>query len=165
VEAGTVGRRRDGSGDGDVREGGEVVEGEAARINDGGEVAIANSGADGDGFGGNVEVDGVEGVEGDLILGAVGDCVEGMTRAERAEVTTLADGGLDLFSGVRLQEVRSGVGVVAGPVRAGRGLCLSGKHPRQDTAGESCARGFEKFALIHGEEHPAAVVIRATLHV
>src|SRR6202041_1111654 len=76
VEAGAVRRRCYGSGDGDVRERGEVVEGKAARIDNRGEVAVTNASTDGDGFGGSVEVDGVEGVKGDLVLVAVGDGIE-----------------------------------------------------------------------------------------
>ena len=78
VQAGAVRGGGDGSRDRDVRERGEIVEGEAARIDDGGEVAVTNAGADGDRAAGGVKVDGVERVEGDLVLRAIRNGVEGM---------------------------------------------------------------------------------------
>ena len=89
--AGAVGGGGAGSDDGDVGQGGEVVEGKAAGIDVGSELAVGDSGADGDGFGVGVKGDGVEGFERDLVLGAVGDGVEGVAGSEGAEL----DAGFD----------------------------------------------------------------------
>ena len=91
MDAGAVGRGGDRSGDGDVRERGKIVQGEAARIDDRRELAVSDTGADGNGAGVVVDVDLVEVLERDLILRAVGDAVEGVARAEGAELVATLD--------------------------------------------------------------------------
>ena len=91
MNSGAVRGGGDGAGDGDVRQRGEVVEGKAARIDDGGEFAVGDAGADGDGAGFFVDVDLVEVLERDLVLRAVGDGVEGVARAERAQLAAAFD--------------------------------------------------------------------------
>jgi len=78
VQTRAVRGRSDGSGDGDVREGCQVVDSEAALIDDRREVSVADAGADGDGLRSRIEIDGFERCERELILGAVGDAVEGV---------------------------------------------------------------------------------------
>ena len=150
VDAGAVGGGGDGSGDGDVRERGEIVEGEAAGIDNGGELAVAYAGADGDGAGLIVDVDLVEVLEGDLVLGAVGDAVEGVARAERAELVAAFDDGADFVGVGGREHVVSAVGDVACPVLTGSGLLLGGGKPRNHAAGHDGSRCFEEVALVHG---------------
>ncbi len=119
-----VGGSGAGSDDGDMRERGEVVDGEAAGVDDGGEVAVGDACADGDGVGFVIDVDGVELFEGDLVGGAVGDAVEGVATAEGAELGAGGDEVLDFGGGFGLVEVLGVEGVVAGPVGAGGGGLL-----------------------------------------
>lgn len=139
----------DGSGDRDVWERGEIVQGKALSIDDGREIAVTDAGADGDDAGSGIEIDGAESGDGNLVLCAVGNAVEGVAGAESSEAAALSDDGLHLFNGGGLAQVAGGIGIVAGPVGSGRGLCLGVQHTRQHTAGEGCARGPEKFSLIH----------------
>ncbi len=119
--AGAVGTGGAGSDDGDVGERGEIVEGIAVGVEPRGELSVGDSGADGDGAVGGVDGHGVEGFEGDLVVGAVGDAVEGVAGAEGAEVVAGADDLLDFGDGFGLVEVVGVEGVVAGPVGAGGG--------------------------------------------
>ena len=118
ADAGAVGAGGDGAGDGDVGEGGEVAEGEALRVEERREVAVAHAAADGDGVRGLVDGDGLEAVEGDLLGRAVGNRVEGVAGAEGAERRARAHGGLELRQARWGDEVVGAVGYVAGPVFA-----------------------------------------------
>ncbi len=81
--AGAVSSGRAGSGDGNVRERGEIVEGEAFGVEERGELAVGNAGVDGDGAGVGVERDDfVERLEGEESVFAVGDIVEAVAGAE-----------------------------------------------------------------------------------
>ena len=116
--AGAVGGGGAGSDDGDVRERGEVVDGKAAGVDDGGEFAVGYACSDGDGVGFVVDVDGVELFEKDLVGGAVGDAVEGVATAEGAQLGAGGDEVLDFGDGFGLVEMLGVEGVVAGPVGA-----------------------------------------------
>ncbi len=126
VAAGAVGGGGAGSDDGDVRERGEVVEGVAAGVDVGSELAVGDAGSDGDGAGFRVEVHLVELLEGDLVFGAVGDAVEGVAGAEGSEFGAGFDDVLDFFDGVGLVEIVGVEGVVSGPVGSGGGGLLLG---------------------------------------
>jgi hypothetical protein len=74
-----------------------------------------------------------------LIVRTVGDAVEGVARAEGAEVGVIPDGGLDFVDGAGFEEIGGGVGVVPCPVSARRGLGVSDlgvEHTRQNTASD-----------------------------
>src|SRR6185437_1142958 len=97
VQAGTVGGGGDGPGHRDVRQGSEVVQGEAALVDDGGELAVFDSRAYGRDACFLVDVDRVEGFERDLILGTVGDGREGVARAQGAKFRATLHHLLHLF--------------------------------------------------------------------
>ncbi len=124
--AGAVGGGGAGSDDGDVRERGEVVDGEAAGVDDRGELAVGDACSDGDSVGFLVDVDGVELLEGDLVGGAVRDAVEGVATAEGAELGAGGDEMLDFGDGFGLVEMLGMEGVVAGPVGAWGSRLLHG---------------------------------------
>ena len=118
MQSGAVRCGGDGSRDRDVRERSEIVQGEATSIDDGREIAVADSGADRDGAGRCVEVDGVERVEGDLVLRAIRNGIEGVARAKGAKMPMRADRSTDLVDGAGLEEVGRRVNEIAGPVGA-----------------------------------------------
>lgn len=122
VAAGAVGGGGAGSDDGDVRERGEVGDGEPTGVDDGSELAVGDAGADGRGAGFGVDVDGVELLEGDLGVGAVGDGVEGVAAAEGAQLVAGFDDVLDLVDGFGLVEGVGVEGEIAGPVSSRGGL-------------------------------------------
>jgi len=153
VAAGAVGSGGAGSDDRDVWKGSEVVNGEAAGVDVGGEQAVGDTGTDGYGAGFGVEFNGVELLEGDLIGGAVGYAVERMATAEGAEFGAGGDDVLDFGGGFGLVEVLGVEGVVASPVCArGCGLsCLfSGDEAREHGSGKDRAGAFEKLSFVHG---------------
>ncbi len=116
MDAGAVGSGDAGSGDGDVGQGGEVVQGEALGVDDGGDVAVADAGPDGDGLCLLVELDLGEVFEGDLGVGAVGEGVEGVARAEGTDAGMVFDDLLELGDGGGFEEIAGVVGEVSCPV-------------------------------------------------
>ena len=122
VAAGAMGGGGAGSDNGDVRERGEVGDGEALGVDDGGELSVGDTCADSRGAGFGVDVDGVELLEGDLGVGAVGDGVEGVAAAEGAQLVAAFDDVLDLVGGFGLVEGVGVEGEIAGPVGSRGGL-------------------------------------------
>jgi len=122
VQAGAMGCGGDRTGDGDMRERCEIVKGVALSVDDGGELAVADSGADHDGAGMFVNLDRIEIGKGDLVLVAVGDAVEGVARAEGADLCTLFCAFADFVKVSGSVDVIGAVVDVAGPVLVGCGL-------------------------------------------
>lgn len=150
VAAGAVGGGGAGSDDGDVGERGEIVDGEAAGVNVGRQLAVGYAGADGDGSGFRVESYLVELLERDLIFGAVGDAVERVAGAKGTEFGAVFDDLLDLFNGCGLVEIIGAEGVVSGPVGARRGrLRLGVDVTGEQGAGDERAGGFEELSFVH----------------
>ena len=147
--AGAVRRGGDGSGDGDVRERREVVEGVTLLVEPGRELAVGDASADGDGAGSLVDRHGGEGFERNLILGAVGDAVEGVAGAEGAEFGAGFDDLLDLSGGGGGVEIVGVEDVVAGPVGA-RGCSGFAEGDAGDhAAGDECSGGLQEISLVH----------------
>ena len=111
------------------------VEGEALGVDDWGEVAVAHAGADGDGPGLGAEGDVFEVGEGDLPLGAVGDGVEGVAGAERAEFGVVADDLLKFGDCCGFVEMARVVGEVSGPVGARLCRLFGGGEAGEEAAG------------------------------
>lgn len=88
------------------------------------EVAVTQAPADGRGAGLGVEGHGVEVVHGELVRGAVGDGVEGVSAAQGAKLVRGLDDLLRLFDRLGRVEAVGVVGEIAGPVGAMGGLCI-----------------------------------------
>ncbi len=114
-----MGRGGHCAGDGDVGEGGQVVQGPAARLQFGRELAIPNARGERGGAGGLIDGDGgVEAIEGDQIAQGIGEGGERVARSERAQGSAARHEGLQLGGGLRVEEICRAVLVVAGPVGA-----------------------------------------------
>ena len=119
VDSRTVRRRGDGAGHRDVRQGGQVVQGEALGVEQRSELAVGDTGADAGGVGGGVDLDRVEAAHADLGEATVGDVVETVARTERLQLRGLAHDGLHVGHGLGRVDVVGAVVEVLGPVGAG----------------------------------------------
>ena len=146
--SGAVGCGGAGSDGGDVWQGSEVVKGESLFIDIRREDAIADACADGDGLCVGVDDHRIESGEGDLGCGRVGDGVEAVAAAERAELGGGLHQLLGFFDGLGSEQVVGVVGEVSGPVGAGSGSFAGGEAGEQGAC-EECARGLQEFSLIH----------------
>lgn len=151
VAAGAVGGGGDAAGDGDVGQRGEVGDGEALRVEPGGELAVADAGSDGDGFFAGVEAHFGEVFEGDLVGGGVGDVVEGVFGAEGFEVGAGAEEVAEFGERGWVIEARGLEGVVAAPVGAGAfvgGGVVGGRLLGGDGGVSECGGGgFHEISL------------------
>src|SRR5580658_1675966 len=97
--------RRDGSGNGDVRQRREVVQRPSAGVDNGSELAVSDPSTNFDGAGFLVNGDEIEAFERDFISEAVGDGTEGGAQAERAQFGAALHGLAYLFNGARREQM------------------------------------------------------------
>ncbi len=125
ADAGSVGRRRDGAADGDVRQRREVVDREALLAEELGELAVGEAGGERGRAGVAVDHEvGRQLGERDQHVG-VGDVVERVAGSQHADRRRVADDGPQLLDARRGMDLAGPVRVVAGPVGA-RGALLDG---------------------------------------
>ncbi len=162
AQAGAMGGGGDGTADADVRQGGEVRQGEARLVELQGEVAVAHTRADGHGPGCGVDADVAEAECADLRDLRVSDAVEAVPGAKRPHARHAGDGLLHLLYRDRLEHPAGAVVEGAGPVLArywcglyqDTGRCLQGS--------QSCA-ALEKLALVHAPCSPRSGPLQAGL--
>ncbi len=116
VDSGAVGSGGDGAGDGDVGQGGKIVQRKALGVDHGSDVAVADTGSDGDGLCLLVDGDVLEFAEGDLGVGAIGEGVEGVPGSERTDAGIVFDHLLELGNSGGFEEIIGVVGEVSRPV-------------------------------------------------
>ena len=90
-------------------------------------------------------------LERDLIVGAVGDGVEGMTSTEGAKLVAVLYCLLNLFDGGWLVEMVGVEGVISRPVGSRSGGCLlfRGDEAREHGSSKDRAGAFEELSFIH----------------
>ena len=143
-----------GPGDGDVGQGGEVVQCEALIVEIGAQLAVAHPRFDRHRARLRVERDHlIHRLEGDEGVRTVGDAVEAMARAERLQGIVLLDELANLFDRRETMQVVRAVSVVAGPVgelAARRGVV--GRPAEESGPGRSAqdrGRELEEHSLVH----------------
>ncbi len=116
-----VGAGGDGAGHRDVRQGREVGQREAVRVQYGGEFGVAHPGGDADGGGGGVDVHlRRERAEFDQVAVGVGDVVEGVAAAEGLDPAGAGDEPAQFAEGGRSVHALRGEGQVGRPVGSHR---------------------------------------------
>ncbi len=133
----------------DVRQGSKIVQRVALRVDHRRELSISNPRTNGHGVRLRVNVDRVELLQRDLILGAVRNGREGVPRAQSAQLGALRHHLLNLFHRCGNVQVIGAVVQVAGPVLTGRFRLLAREYMRKNAARHNRPRCLEKLPLVH----------------